>query len=497
MLAVFLGYLESPMNPALLRRAIALVSLAPLTAFATNGMNLEGYGPVALGLGGAALAYDNGTAAVINNPATLGLMASRQQLDVALGFLGPDVSAIHAASGASAGSAADAFYMPALGWAAHSGRWSYGFGLFGQGGMGTELGADSFMANPGQMATSPNLVNRSEVSVGRAMAPLVFAVNSKLHIGGTVDFVWAGMDLRMAMSEAQFQDLANPASRQAGSASGSMVDSFGALYEPFGGSGINTLHHAYFDFNNDNGFSGKARGYGLGGKLGLTYEVSPQLTVGATYHAKTWLNDLRTNEAQLSMAVNGDTGILAGAAASGTDADITIGLGGDITVKNFQWPAMSGIGLALRPASEWLLVADYKRIHWAGVMANFNMVFTAANVASNGGFAGKALDATLYQNWEDQDVIALGAAYQLTPAWTLRAGANFGDNPIPDRYLNALFPAIIEKHYTAGAGYQFSASSAINAAVSVAPESRVTAASGITSEHSQLSWQLLYSHLWP
>lgn len=490
------GFLETIMNSPLLRRAIALVSLAPISAFATNGMNLEGYGPIALGLGGAALAYDNGTAAVVNNPATLGLMATSQQLDLALGLLGPDVSSTDTGSGMNADSSADGFYMPAVGWATRAGRWTSGVALFGQGGMGTEFSSASFMANPGGMSPSPELINRSEVSVGRAMAPLVYAVNSKLQIGGSVDFVWAGMDLRMAMSESQFQDLANPASQQSGNASGSMVNSFGAMYEPFGGSGINKLYHAYFDFSNNNDFSGKARGYGLGAKLGMTYEMNPQLTIGATYHAKTWLNDLKSNEARLSMAVNGDTGTLAGGPASGSDADMIINLTGDITVKNFEWPAMTGIGAAFHPSSEWLLVADYKRIFWSEVMANFNMVFNAADVASNGGFAGKTLDATLYQNWQDQDVIALGAAYQLTPAWTLRAGANFGDNPIPDRYLNALFPATIEKHYTAGAGYQINKSSSINTAVSVAPEARFIAANGIASQHRQLNWQLIYSHFW-
>lgn len=485
------------MNHSPLRRAIALLSLAPLSAFATNGMNLEGYGPVALGMGGASLAYDNGTAAVINNPATLGLMSSPQRLDVALGFLGPDVTSVHEGSGMSAASAADGFYMPAVGWATRSGRWTSGVALFGQGGMGTEFSSSSFMSNPGNMSPAPNLVNRSEVSVGRAMVPLVYKVNPRLRIGGTFDFVWAGMDLRMAMSESQFQDLANPASHNAGNASGSMVDTFGAMYAPFGGAGVNTLYHAYFDFSNNNDLSGKARGYGLGGKLGLTYAVSPELTVGATYHAKTWLNDLKSSEAQMSMAVNGDTGTLSGGAASGTNADMIINLTGDIAVKNFEWPAMTGVGVAFRPASEWLLVADYKRIYWSGVMANFNMVFSANSNASNGGFAGKQLDATLYQNWSDQDVIALGAAYQLNQSWTLRAGANFGDNPIPDRYLNALFPATVEKHYTAGAGYQINAMSAINAAMSVAPEGSFTnSASGVTSQHGQLSWQLMYSYLW-
>ena len=47
---------------------------APGVSFATNGMNMEGYGPIATGMGGASMAYDNGAAAMVNNPATIGLM---------------------------------------------------------------------------------------------------------------------------------------------------------------------------------------------------------------------------------------------------------------------------------------------------------------------------------------------------------------------------------------------------------------------------------------
>src|SRR5450759_4773057 len=97
------------------------------TVFATNGMNMEGYGPIATGMGGASMAYDNGTAAVMNNPATLGLMPDGNRLDVALGYLGPNVTA--SAPGASdAKSSANAFFMPAIGWVAKSGPYAYGVG---------------------------------------------------------------------------------------------------------------------------------------------------------------------------------------------------------------------------------------------------------------------------------------------------------------------------------------------------------------------------------
>ena len=66
-----------------LAAALAVMGLAaPSLALATNGMVMEGYGPIAAAMGGAAMAYDNGTAALANNPATLGLSAFEAGLEV-------------------------------------------------------------------------------------------------------------------------------------------------------------------------------------------------------------------------------------------------------------------------------------------------------------------------------------------------------------------------------------------------------------------------------
>lgn len=92
---------------------VLLLLTAP-AALATNGMNMEGYGPIATAMGGASFAYDNGTAAVINNPATLSLQVDAQRLDLALGLLGPHITAT-APTGAAADSEATAFFMPAAG----------------------------------------------------------------------------------------------------------------------------------------------------------------------------------------------------------------------------------------------------------------------------------------------------------------------------------------------------------------------------------------------
>jgi hypothetical protein len=77
------------------KKSIALAATiltAGTSAWATNGMVLEGYGPVALAMGGAATAIENGTAAMMNNPATLQMGPDGTRFDLAVGVLGPKVS---------------------------------------------------------------------------------------------------------------------------------------------------------------------------------------------------------------------------------------------------------------------------------------------------------------------------------------------------------------------------------------------------------------------
>ena len=477
---------------------IFLSTLVSTNVLATNGMNLEGYGPVATAMGGASMAYDNGTAAVMNNPATIGLMDVPHRLDVALGNLGPDVTATMETFNMSADSSATSFIMPAVGWVIRDGRMTYGAGIFAQGGMGTEFGSDSWMSNPGQQATSPALVNRSEVGVGRALIPLTYQVNEQLIVGGSVDFVWAGMDLQMGMNAAQFEDLADSLSgngQTMGTASGSLVNGFGDLYQPFGGTGISRLDYAYFDFSNSSDFTGEAKGTGFAGKLGLTFKVNDMVSIGATYHSKTNMSDLETSNATMTMAIEGDQGLMGGGASTGA-VEMVIPVTGEITVNDFQWPSTMGIGLAVKPMKRVMLVADVKIIGWSDVMKNFDMTFKADNTAANGNFAGAEMDMKLYQNWDDQTVYSVGGAFAVTDELTIRGGANRGKNPVPAKYLNALFPAVVQNHVTAGAGYKLKGGSSFDLSLTKALEAEVTSAGYVTSSHSQFSWQFMYSYVY-
>ncbi|MDH5709515.1 MAG: outer membrane protein transport protein, partial [Hylemonella sp.] len=176
---------------------IAAALLAPFTAaMATNGMNMEGYGPVSTGMGGASQAFDHGTAAMAQNPATLSLMSSQARLDAAIGILGPKVSSSMTGM-PTADSGGTSYLMPALGYARRNGDLVYGLGLMAQGGMGTEYSANSFMA------AGSGAPVRSELGVGKLIVPVSYRVNSNLSVGASLDFMWAGMDMMMAASGAQ------------------------------------------------------------------------------------------------------------------------------------------------------------------------------------------------------------------------------------------------------------------------------------------------------
>jgi long-chain fatty acid transport protein len=480
-----------------LKKIAVLLAVAGMSApaFATNGMNMEGYGPVATGMGGASFAYDNGTAGMINNPATLGFMKSgTSRLDVAVGGLHPDVvSKMNGLPNAVSGG--DAYYMPAAGYARKDGKLTYGLGMMAQGGMGTEYGSNTFMSgNPGipsmmnVMGPPTGQGNRSELGIGRLMLPLAFDVNDSFKIGGSIDYLWGGLDIQMVMSGWDFGQFTQGTS-PLGTASGTMVTTLGTFID---GGNITDVNWAQFDFSEGtNKMKQRLKTDGWAGNIGFTWKAAPNLTVGGVYHAKTSLGDMEGNG---TLKMNA-TGLMLGGTA-------TIPITGKLKVVDFQWPETYGIGLAYQVNDQLMVAADYKRIGWKGVMKNFNMSFVADAVQADASAQGMvtagatAMNATLYQNWKDQNVFMIGAAYKYNAALTLRAGLNLANNPIPNGNMNPLFPATIKNTLTLGFGYQFSPVSSFDFSLTHAPEVSATNNNmGVTTTHAQSNnWQAMYSH---
>ena len=432
------------------------------SAMATNGMDMEGYGPISTGMGGASQAIDNGNAAMAQNPATLGMMADGiSRLDVAVGILGPDVKSSVPAYGLSADSGGTSYVMPAVGYVKRSGALTYGFGMFAQGGMGTEYSANSFLANPTGTPTGGDV--RSELGVGNVIFPVAYQVNPNLTLGATLKFMWSSLDMKLAATGEQLIGMAQ--------ASG---------VPPTGGfAQLPIANWARIDFSDGSKFSGAAKSTGYGASFGATYKVNKDVILGASYQLKSALDDMETAEQETTMTVD-----VPGMPQRFVDK-------GKITVIDFQMPAVLAVGVGWQASPVLLLAADIKRIGWNSVMKSFKMRYDSASPGMG------SISFAMPQNWKDQTVVNLGLAYKTNDQLTLRAGLNLADNPVPDAYVHPLFPATEKNHVTLGFGYKVSKAGEINAAVTIAPKVTVTNNSGpapIEISHSQTNWQFMYSH---
>jgi len=449
------------MNQKFKFRAVAVAAALALpmgAAMATNGMMMEGYGPISTGMGGASQAIDNGGEGMAQNPATLGMLADgSSRLDLAIGLLGPDVKSSMPGY-PEAKSGGTSYIMPALGYIKRSGAYTYGIGMFAQGGMGTEYDASSFLA----MGT-PDPV-RSELGVGNVIFPLAYQVNPQLTVGASLKFLWASLDMRMAGTVGTNGTLSPLVT---GGSNGP-----GTLYSQFANA---TGGVARVDFSDNSKFSGAAKSTGWGASLGATYQVSKDVMLGGSYQFKSALNDMETSQTGATMGFLG---------APSPDY-------GKITVVDFQMPSVLALGASWQASPSLLLAADLKYIEWSEVMKNFKLRYD-----SNTPGAGYITFA-LPQNWKDQTVLNLGLAWKANDVWTLRTGVSFAANPVPDNYVNPLFPAIETNHATFGFGYKVSQASEINASLTLAPTVTVTNATGmapVTISHSQTNLQLMYSH---
>lgn len=182
---------------------------------------------------------------------------------------------------------------------------------------------------------------------------------------------------------------------------------------------------------------GTSSAYGFGGQVGVLYRVSDQVSVGASYQTpvKTTHGYVYTLQ---KFTHNDDTQY-------------------DFTLAS---PHTVNIGASFRPTGRLLFETDLKWLNWSNA---------------------KGYDIL---GWDDQYVIAVGAQYKPVDALSLRAGYNYGNNPIKGRTFNGDgivnvqgkdvnaygfetlrvmgFPAIAMSHVSAGVGYALSDAIALN-----------------------------------
>jgi len=362
----------------LLLAAATAAALAPLAAHATTGYFAHGYGIKAKATGGVGIALPQDALAAASNPAGMAWVGNRA--DLGLEWFQPDRSAeftgniFPGVNGTYEGNGTSSFLIPEFGYnRVLDANWSVGIAVYGNGGMNT-----TYETNPygGFGATGEAGVDLMQLFVAPTVA----------WKSGNHSF---GLSLNLAYQRFEANGI--------------------GFMSGFSSSPGNVSNQGYDD----------STGWGV--RIGWTGQVSPTVTLGATYQSKTSMS--KFDKYKGLFANQGE----------------------------FDIPENYGAGIAWKASPAFTVAADVVRINYNDVAAVGNPVdclFAGACAlgSSNGPGFG----------WQNTTVYKLGMTYELNPSVTLRAGYVTLKQPIPasQTFFNVLAPGVVEDHLTLGATWK-------------------------------------------
>ena len=177
----------------------------------------------------------------------------------------------------------------------------------------------------------------------------------------------------------------------------------------------------------NNGYASSA---GIGVLVGWYGRLNPMVSAGASYHSRTFMSKF----------------------------DKYAGLFAE--QGGFDVPSSVSGGIAVTPSEKTVLTADVSRIFYSEVNAVADPLLPNLQQAKLGDDEGAGF------GWNDVTVFKVGVAQRVIDPLTLRAGYNYGAQPIPESQtlFNILAPGVVEHHLTLGATLQVSPTAEITAA---------------------------------
>ena len=356
--------------------ATLAAALAPGMALATDGYFSHGYGMKSKGMGGVGVALPQDALAPATNPAGLTMVGNR--MDIGIDWFRPTrgadiVGNTAGLTGSYDGNDASDFLIPEFGYNRMlDPDLAVGIAVYGNGGMNTKYAQSPFASFGGGSGTGVDL--------------------NQLFIAPTIAFK------------------VNP--------NNSIGVSFNFAYQQFGMGGLQNSGLAMYS-SDPSHFSdqGKDKSTGWGVRVGWIGQVSPTVTLGATYQSKTKMSKFDKYK---------------GLFANGGEFDI---------------PENYAIGIAVKTTPKLTLAADVEQINYSKIPAVGNPI----DVLFMGKLFGSA-DGPGF-GWRDVTTLKLGASYQYRDDLVLRAGFQTLRQPIPESQtlLNILAPGVVEQHLTLGA----------------------------------------------
>lgn len=422
--------------------SVLLAYITGGSAWATNGMEMTGIGARASAMGGATTALEEGPANLVKNPASISFLAT-PQFDVGLSILSPILHFRNALNDTAANrNTHEAMYgffpMPLLAYGKPFGRdprLSWGIGLFVPGGLGADYSLDHELWPTG-------VSYHSQLIYAKVIAAIAYRIADRISAGAGLSLGFGWMDL--------WQPFATQPDFAQGSTSGTLAGiiapTYGMVFTRMGYEEVTCR----FTMR-------QATSLGVGLTIGLRYAPTASLSFGIAYTTPMRLHW----KARSTMDMTEQFAVASNRFGLPVDlASVAFGLSPGLGMVDhpdvafrLDWPQKVTIGIALRPTQKIVCAVDVSWINWAATMDRFVMDFSSL---SNPNFVkmigGNTCRRTLPLGWRDQYVAAVGGAYELGRGITLRAGYNYGRNPVPAETALPTFPAIVEHHLAVGVG---------------------------------------------
>lgn len=412
--------------------AVSAALVAP-AAHATNGYFKIGYGTKNRGMAGAGIAFSQDSLAPATNPSGVALVGNRMEGGVELfrplryGQL--DATMIGGGDTGTVDSGANLFAIPHAGFSFNMRDFAVGLSMTANGGMNTRYNSNIFTDGfapaigcttslcgqpsgfagmlEGMGATVPD-----EVLMGLGMNP-----NNNPSLGVNLSQLIIAPTVAKQVNE----NHAVGASLLVG-------------YQRFRAYGLGLFQGLSADPMNATN-QGDDDAWGAGVRLGWTGQITDNITLGAQYSSKIFMQEFDK---------------YAGLFAEQGDFDI---------------PANFGVGIAVKVTPKTTVALDVQRIQYGDVdsIANegptadqfFNALSSALTTGSYAGPGQLGTDAGWGFGWQDITVYKLGINHEYNDRWTIRGGLNYGESPIDDdqNLFNILAPGVVEKHITLGFTY--------------------------------------------
>ncbi|MBI5461484.1 MAG: outer membrane protein transport protein [Gammaproteobacteria bacterium] len=397
--------------------AVAAGIAFPMSAFATNGYFLEGFGAKSRGMGGVGVAYGTDALAAAANPATMAdVEMNTMRIDVGGEFFNPPRAMRHdsAALGNTAEkSGSNLFLIPSMGGIYKFNRKiTVGMAAIGAG----------FNTRYDQTVRDANGVDICNDGDPGTNGSKFYNFNCN------ADSNTVGMQL---MQMQMLPSVAYKINKQH-----TIGASMAIAIQTFRAYGFGAFESLGFAGSTEN-VSGEGNdwSYGGGARLGwLSSFDKGRFKVGLNYASRVYMKPFE--KYNNLFAEDGD----------------------------FDIPSHYAIGIAYKVDPKWTVAADVQRINYGEIESVSNpgpnvVDINDLNPQCPGADTPECLlggDKGMGMGWESMTVYKLGLNYDYNTEWSFRGGVNYGKAPIPEDQVlfNLVAPATTEKHFMLGASYR-------------------------------------------